>query len=526
MNKFLFLYSFLLCGISAHSQEISIIPQPNSITINKDSFSRTNNFLVEQKGGDLANEIVFFYDMIDLIPKSNEEAMSKVVLEIDPNLKIAESYELRITESKIQISGADSHGVFYGLQTLKQIALQNQNSGLQGLVVKDAPRFSYRGMHLDVGRHFFDVDYIKTYIDLIASHKMNRFHWHLTEDQGWRIEIKKYPKLTEVAAFRKETIMGRWSSRSTRNPSYDQKPYGGYYTQDEVKEIVQYAADRHIIVIPEIEMPGHALAAISAYPNLGNTGKQYEVATRWGVFPQIYAPKEETFQFLEDVLTEVMALFPSEYIHIGGDEAPKKQWEESDFAQQLIREKGLADEHELQSYFIKRIEGFLNENGRSIIGWDEILEGGVAPNATVMSWRGVSGGIAAAKAGHQVIMTPTDACYFDYYQAEPTEFEPLAIGGFLPVEFVYNYEPVPSVLSSKEGKYILGAQGNLWSEYIKTPEQANYMILPRMTALSEVVWSSKEARDYPSFVKRLQVFQETYKDLGVNYAQHLFIQDE
>jgi hexosaminidase len=279
---------------------------------------------VEQKGGDLANEIVFFYDMIDLIPKSNEEAMSKVVLEIDPNLKIAESYELRITESKIQISGADSHGVFYGLQTLKQIALQNQNSGLQGLVVKDAPRFSYRGMHLDVGRHFFDVDYIKTYIDLIASHKMNRFHWHLTEDQGWRIEIKKYPKLTEVAAFRKETIMGRWSSRSTRNPSYDQKPYGGYYTQDEVKEIVQYAADRHIIVIPEIEMPGHALAAISAYPNLGNTGKQYEVATRWGVFPQIYAPKEETFQFLEDVLTEVMALFPSEYIHIGGDEAPKK----------------------------------------------------------------------------------------------------------------------------------------------------------------------------------------------------------
>ena len=526
MKKFLFLYSVLISSIYSYSQEISIIPQPNSLQINKGSFARTSNFLVEQKGGDLSNEVLFFYDMIDLIPSSNREGVSKLVLEIDSNLPIAESYELKISESKIEISGADSHGVFYGLQTLKQIVLQSEDSGLQALTIEDAPRFAYRGMHLDVGRHFFDVDYIKTYLDLIASHKMNRFHWHLTEDQGWRIEIKKYPKLTEVAAFRKETIMGRWSSRSTRNPSYDQKPYGGYYTQDEVREIVQYAADLHITVIPEIEMPGHALAAISAYPSLGNTEEQYEVATRWGVFPQIYAPKEETFQFLQDVLTEVMALFPSEYIHIGGDEAPKKQWEESDFAQDLIREKGLADEHELQSYFIKRIEDFLNKNGRSIIGWDEILEGGVAPNATVMSWRGISGGIAAAKAGHQVIMTPTDACYFDYYQAEPTEYEPLAIGGFLPVEFVYNYEPVPNVLSPKEEKYILGAQGNLWSEYIKTPEQANYMVLPRMTALSEVVWSSKEARDYQSFVKRLQIFQEIYRDLGVNYAQHLFTPDE
>jgi len=525
MKKHILLFGAIFCLAQGFAQEIAIIPAPQSMTLTKGNFKLATDNQIQIIGQNLDHEILFLSKLIENLPKDPSAKPTLISLEIDTKLTRPESYNLEIDKRSIQITGSDAAGVFYGLQTLQQIISQSQK-GLPGLKISDYPRFAYRGMHLDVGRHFFDVDYIKTYIDLIALHKMNRFHWHLTEDQGWRIEIKKYPKLTSIGAYRDQTIMGRWSSRAKRNPSFDKVPYGGYYTQDEVKEVVAYAAQRHITIIPEIEMPGHARAAITAYPELGNFGEQYEVAQTWGVFPQIFAPSETTFTFLEDVLTEIMDLFPSEYIHIGGDEAPKAQWENSDFAQNLIKEKGLKDEHELQSYFIGRIEKFLNDNGRSLIGWDEILEGGLAPNATVMSWRGESGGIAAAKAGHQVIMTPTTYVYFDYYQAEPVAYEPLAIGGYLPVETVYNYNPVPEELSPSEAQFVIGAQGNVWTEYMKTPAHVNYMLLPRMTALSEVVWTDDKNKDYTEFLKRLQVFKVQLDAMGINYAQHLISRDE
>jgi hexosaminidase len=367
----------------------------------------------------------------------------------------------------------------------------------------------------------FPVKFIKKYIDLLALHKMNRFHWHLTEDQGWRIEIKKYPKLTEIGSVRKGTMIEK-----NFNPyKGDGKEYGGFYTQEEVKDVVAYAQKKHIIIIPEIEMPGHALAALAAYPELGNGTGPYEVATTWGVFDQIYAPKEETFEFLENVLTEVMALFPSKYIHIGGDEAPKTEWKKSAQAQEVIKREGLKDEHELQSYFIQRIEKFLNKNGRQIIGWDEILEGGLAPNATVMSWRGMEGGIEAAKQGHDVIMTPGTHLYLDHYQANP-ETEPLAIGGLTTVKKTYSFEPTPKELSKEEAKHILGAQGNVWTEYMKTSDYVEYMVLPRMSALAEVVWTPSEKKDWTNFKSRLEKLSERYEALDYNYARHVFESEE
>jgi hexosaminidase len=369
-------------------------------------------------------------------------------------------------------------------------------------------------MHLDVGRHFFPVEFIKRYIDLMAMYKMNRFHWHLTEDQGWRIEIKKYPRLTEVGAFRRETILEK-----NFDPYVgDGERYGGFYTQDEVREIVAHAQTRYITVIPEIEMPGHSVAAIAAYPELACTDGPFDVSTIWGVHEDIYCPKEETFTFLEDVLLEVMDLFPSTYIHIGGDEAPKARWEESDVAQEVISREGLADEHELQSYFIRRIETFLRAHGRKLIGWDEILEGGLAPEATVMSWRGFGPGMEAARQGHDVIMTPTSVTYFDYYQADP-ESEPLAIGGLITLEDVYAFEPVPDSLSWNEGQHVLGAQANVWTEYMKTTDYVEYMVFPRMLALSEVVWTPAKKRDWDFFVSRLPSNFELLDRYGVNYRR-------
>ncbi|NBB75297.1 MAG: family 20 glycosylhydrolase, partial [Bacteroidetes bacterium] len=368
---------------------------------------------------------------------------------------------------------------------------------IPAVYIEDAPRFGYRGMHLDVGRHFFSVDFIKKYIDLLAVHKLNTFHWHLTEDQGWRIEIEQYPRLTEVGACRDSSMVGHYGAQT-----YDGSPYCGYYTQDQIREVVAYAKERFVRVIPEIELPGHSRAALAAYPELGCTDGPYEVATTWGVHEEIYCPKEETFAFLEDVLTEVMELFPSEYIHIGGDEAPKKQWEEAMVAQAVIEREGLADEHELQSYFIQRIERFLNENGRQLIGWDEILEGGLSSNATVMSWRGEDGGIAAARQGHNAIMTPGHSLYFDHYQADP-DTEPVAIGGLTTLEDVYAYDPVPDTLTQVQARYILGAQANVWTEYINTPNKVEYMVYPRALALSEVVWSSEAGRDWEDFLRRL-----------------------
>ena len=386
------------------------------------------------------------------------------------------------------------------------------------LELQDEPQFKYRGMHLDVGRHFFSVDFIKKYIDLMARLKMNTFHWHLTEDQGWRIEIKKYPKLQEIAAFRNETLVGHYNNQPHQ---FDGKKYGGFYTQEQIKEVVAYANTRQVTIIPEIEMPGHSQAAIAAYPALGCTGEQAEVATKWGVFDEVYCPKESTFKFLEDVIDEVLTLFPGKYIHIGGDEAPKTNWKKCAHCQRLIKEKGLKDEHGLQSYFIARMEKYINSKGKQIIGWDEILEGGLAPNATVMSWRGTSGAIEAAKEGHDVILTPGSHCYFDHYQSED-ENEPLAIGGFLPLEKVYHFNPIPEELTEEESKYVLGAQGNVWTEYMKSEKQVEYMAFPRAIALSEVVWSSPEHKNYSDFINRLEQYQKRLDQLDVNYANHMY----
>ncbi|MDA8731599.1 family 20 glycosylhydrolase, partial [Flavobacteriaceae bacterium] len=412
-------------------------------------------------------------------------------------------------------------GAFYAVQSLIQLLpLPSDLNSFKILClrIKDQPQFKYRGMHLDVGRHFFSVDFIKKYIDLMARLKMNTFHWHLTEDQGWRIEIKKYPKLQEIAAFRKETLIGHYNDQPHQ---FDGKPYGGFYTQEQIKEVVAYAKTRQVTIIPEIEMPGHSQAAIAAYPELGCTGEQVEVATKWGVFDEVYCPKESTFKFLEDVIDEVVALFPGKYIHIGGDEAPKTNWKNCEYCQKLIKKEGLKDEHSLQSYFITRMEKYINSKGKQIIGWDEILEGGLAPNATVMSWRGTKGAVQAAKEGHDVILTPGSHCYFDHYQSE-NENEPLAIGGFLPLEKVYHFNPVPEGLTDKEATHVLGAQGNVWTEYMQTEKQVEYMAFPRTVALSEVLWSSPEYKNYQDFIHRLEQYQKRLDQLEVNYANHIY----
>ncbi len=425
-----------------------------------------------------------------------------------------EGYRLIVTSGSVTLGAKTPAGLFYGLQTLTQLLpVGDANAwSMPAVQIADAPRFAYRGMHLDVGRHFFPVVFIKKYIDLMAMYKMNTFHWHLTEDQGWRIEIRKYPRLTEVGAYRAETMLEK-----NFDPYVgDGQPHGGFYTQDEVREVVAYARDRYIVVIPEIEMPGHATAALAAYPELACTDGPFDVPTTWGIKEDIYCPNEETFQFLEDVLTEVIDLFPSTYIHIGGDEVPKTRWEESAVAQRVIAREELAGEAELQSYFIRRVESFLRVHGRRLIGWDEILEGGLAPDATVMSWRGMDGGIEAARQGHDVIMTPTSHCYFDYYQADP-EQEPLAIGGLTPLDTVYDFEPIPEALSPDEARHVLGAQGNVWTEYMATTDDVEYMVFPRMLALSEVVWSPRDARNWNDFVRRLPRHLRRLDALGVNY---------
>ena len=414
----------------------------------------------------------------------------------------AESYDLEVQRNGVRLEAGGASGVFYGLESLSQLipalrGVEESPLTIPGVEMEDGPRFPYRGMHLDVGRHFFPVPFIKRYLDFLAAYKMNVFHWHLTEDQGWRIEILGYPNLTEVGSCRAETILEK-----NFDPYIgDGIPHCGFYTQDEIREVVEYARERFITVIPEIEMPGHSVAALAAYPELACTDGPFQVSTRWGVTRDIYCPKEETFAFLENVLSEVMALFPSPYIHIGGDEAPKFAWENSPLAQEVIQREGLADEHELQSWFIRRIEGFLSANGRNLVGWDEILEGGLAPNATVMSWRGMAGGTAAAQQGHDVIMTPNSHVYLDHYQGDTIQ-EPLAIGGFSPLERVYAFEPVPPELTNAEAVHVLGGQGNVWTEYMATTEYVEYMLLPRLLALSEVVWSPQEARDWESFLAR------------------------
>ncbi|MBK9981893.1 MAG: beta-N-acetylhexosaminidase [Saprospiraceae bacterium] len=435
-----------------------------------------------------------------------------------------ESYNLKIKSSGILIVAGSELGVFYAMQTLRQIMRLDAVPDSKGsqrhwsiplVDISDAPRFTYRGMHLDVCRHFMPVEFVKKYIDLLAYYKMNYFHWHLTDDQGWRIEIKKYPKLQEVAAYRDETLIGRFGEKP---PRYDGTRYGGYYTQEEIKDVVSYASDRAVTIIPEIEMPGHCLAALAAYPELACSAGPFKTATTWGVFKDVFCPEDSTFVFLENVLDEVLTLFPSRYIHIGGDEVVKTSWEQSDFCKDLMKKEGLNNSKELQSYFIQRIEKYLNAKGKTIIGWDEILEGGIAPNATIMSWRGIQGGIDAAKAGHDAIMTPGGYCYFDHYQGD-RETEPLAIGGFTPLDKVYAYDPVPAELSEAEARHILGAQGNLWTEYIDSPEKAEYMAYPRAIALAEVLWTPVDRKNWDEFSVRLKQHLDRLDGMGVHYAK-------
>jgi hexosaminidase len=525
--------------------QISVIPKPASVKQPKMAakFSITPSTKIILEGGNLDNVAGYLNDYfqqfygVKLTVTKTPSGSNAIILNYDRlDNPLLGAYEMTVNNKGVYIGGDNEEGVFYGVQTLIQLLPvdnKSQTSNLKLQIpyvsIQDHPRFEYRGMHLDCGRHFFPVSFVKKYIDYIALHKMNYFHWHLTEDQGWRIEIKKYPKLTEVGAWRNGTIIGHYPGSGN-----DGIHYGGYYTQDEVKEVVAYAAKRYITVVPEIEMPGHSSAAIASYPFLScfpnestkhppqcawsgdTTGKQ--VQQTWGVFEDVFcAGKDSTFQFLEDVLDEVIQLFPSKYIHVGGDECPKENWKRCPLCQKRIQEQHLKDEHELQSYFIQRIEKYLNSKGKTLIGWDEILEGGLAPKAIVMSWRGEEGGIAAAKQKHEVIMTPLQPVYFNLSQRKNDDS--LTFGGYIPLENVYRYEPVPKELNEQDAKFVLGSQANLWSEYIDNPKLAEYMIFPRMSALSEVLWSPKSRRDSVDFKKRLSRQFKRYELWGASYSK-------
>lgn len=524
------------------SQDIQIIPKPESVIPNNQSFVLSaNTKIVGSMPEKAANSIDFFNQYLaayyDFQPATDSAASDKkgnvifFQMEAPASGDTIGAYRLHVSKDSILITASNEQGLFYGMQTLIQLLPTTAATTLSvpGVDVRDAPQLGYRGMMLDCGRHFMPVEFVKKFIDYLALHKLNTFHWHLTEDQGWRIEIKKYPKLTQIGAWRNGTIIGHHPGTGNT----DQKA-GGFYTQEQIKDVVQYAADRYITIIPEIEMPGHASAAIAAYPELStfpnqsteiaqntpwagpNTGKQ--VQQTWGVFPDVFVPSNNTFKFLEDVLDEVMALFPSKYIHIGGDECPKDYWKKSAYCQQLMKNAGLSNEEELQSYFIKTIEKYVVSKGHQIIGWDEILEGGLAPQATVMSWRGEKGGIEAAKQDHHVIMSPNTYMYFDYAQNKPSDS--LTIGGFLPISKVYSFHPYPAALPASQHSYILGVQANLWTEYIASPAKAEYMIFPRISALSEVGWSDPAKKDYQDFKNRLQTELQRYQLWGVNYCKN------
>ena len=499
-----------------------IIPKPVSLKTNNGTFRIDRNTVIVADEGnrdaaDFFNKYLedyygFNLNTAESAQKNYIRFSSRTFVKAPEN---KEHYTFTSTSKGVDITGDSYDGTFRGTQTLIQLLPPAKATSLSipQVSIDDQPRLGYRGLMLDVGRHFFGVDYVKRFIDYIALHKMNTFHWHLTEDQGWRIEITKYPKLTEVGAYRDGTIIGHHPGTGNDNIRY-----GGFYTQEEIKDVLEYAKKRHITVVPEIEMPGHAGAALASYSYLGCTGGPYEVSQTWGVHKDVYcAGNDSVFTFLEGVLDEVMELFPSEYIHIGGDECPKDAWKVCPKCQKRIKELGLKDEHELQSYFIKRIEKYVHSKGKKIIGWDEILEGGLAPNATVMSWRGEKGGIEAAKQDHDVIMTPTTYVYFDY--AQQKNEDSLVIGGYLPIEKVYGYEPVPQVLNDAQKKRILGGQANVWTEYMSNPRKVEYMIFPRVAALSEVLWSPAKSRNWDDFKKRLPLQLKRYDLWGTNYSR-------
>ena len=541
MKRLLF-FALLLIGVASYCQtKVAIVPVPVSLEMQAGSFNLNDKTVIIADGNTrhdaemlnvYLNKLYGFSLPVKNISSSNNPKNAIVLGLLKPDERKKDEYNLTVNADGIHISGTSNEAVFYGIQTLLQLlpsekpATGNVQFEIPQLAINDYPRFQYRGMHLDVGRHFFDVAFVKKYIDYLAYLKYNTFHWHLTDDQGWRIEIKKYPKLTSVGGYRNGTIIGHYPGTGN-----DEKRTGGFYTQQQIKEVVKYAKDQFITVIPEIEMPGHASAAIAAYPQLScfpnestkisqktqwsGSRKGKQVQQTWGVFEDVFCPSEYTFTFLENVLNEVIALFPSKYIHIGGDECPKENWKRSAFCQKLIKDKNLKDEHGLQSYFIQRIEKYLNSKGRQIIGWDEILEGGLAPNATVMSWRGEQGGIAAAQQNHDVIMTPGKYCYFDHAQTQNKDS--LTIGGYLPLDTVYSYNPIPRELNESDAKYVLGAQANVWTEYMDNTKKVEYMIFPRMSALSEVLWSPAENRDWSRFTSELTDMYKRYQLWGANY---------
>ena len=526
-------FMLLSCNTEVKEANYQIIPLPQEISVMDQAapfiLSNGTKIMYPEGNEKMQKNAEFLASYIkDLTGKSLAVQAGTdgkgIILQLGGNAENPEGYQLKVTSDQVVISGPTEAGVFYGIQTLRKSipVTQGVDIALPAVEINDYPRFSYRGAMLDVSRHFFPVDSVKRFIDMLALHNINRFHWHLSEDQGWRIEIKSRPELTEIGSKRAETVIGHNSGK------YDGKPYGGFFTQEEAKEIVAYAAERHITVIPEIDMPGHMQAALAAYPNLGCTGGPYEVWKIWGVSEDVLcAGNDETLKFIEDVLGEIIQIFPSEYIHVGGDECPKVRWAKCPKCQARIKALGLKSdknhtaEERLQSFIINHAEKFLNGHGRQIIGWDEILEGGLAPNATVMSWRGVAGGIEAAKQKHDVIMTPNTYCYLDYYQENP-EFAPLAIGGFISLEQVYDYEPIPEALTAEEAKHIIGIQGNIWGEYVATIEKFEYMAFPRLLAIAEVAWSQPGNKNRELFISHLKKEFSFFRKRNVNTCREYF----
>lgn len=537
MKKLLLISFLLLSGLLnadaqsvTQAQKVSIIPLPQHvkelpgkflITASTKIYTDPGSAELKKVGEMLAAEIKNQSGLtLSLLQKAVRTEKNAIILTLKnaPDTLGDEGYLLSVRPERIVVNAPAAHGAFYGIHSILQLitpkaeSLSKAGISVPAVDISDKPRFGWRGLMLDAGRYFYSVDFIKKYIDYIAMHKMNTFHWHLTEDHGWRIEIKSHPKLTEISSKREGTQYARAPHQINHNPHW------GYYTQDDIREVIAYAQERYVNVVPEIELPGHSLSALVAYPQLSCTGGPFKIPVQWGIQKDIYcAGNEETFKFLEDVLTEVAALFPSPIIHIGGDEAPKDRWKACPKCQARIKVEGLKDEHELQSYFIQRIEKFLQTKNKRIIGWDEILEGGLAPNATVMSWRGTEGGIAAAKQHHDVIMTPNNFMYLDYYQGEPY-LEPPAIGGFLPLEKVYSYEPIPKELTAKEAQFIKGVQGNVWCEYIHSSDKVEYMAFPRAAAVAEVGWTQPQLKNWENFTKRMETQYQRYADMNMNYS--------
>ncbi len=521
----------LLAAMLAQASPVAIIPQPVSLTEHPGHFAlkRTTVIWSDASSVSIARQLARYVEPATgftlPVRTGGQAPAGSIAFSRDRTLARLgpEGYRLDVRAGRVVARAPELAGLFYAVQTMRQLLpaeiFRDAPSGrtawtMQAVTIEDKPRFAWRGAHLDVGRHFMPREFVKKYIDLLALHKLNVFHWHLTEDQGWRLEITEYPRLTAVGAWRKETVVGR--PRAQEDRTYDGKRHGGFYTQEDAREIVAYARERYIAVVPEIEMPGHAVAAIAAYPELGVTGEPMEVATRWGVFSDILNAQPTTIQFMQNVLAEVMAVFPGRYIHIGGDEADKTKWKASPEIQARIKELGLKDEHELQSWFIRQMDAFLTAHGRRLVGWDEILEGGLAENAVVMSWRGTAGGIAAARAGHDVVMAPTGNTYLDYAQSRDPG-EPVGQTALLTLDKVYAFDPVPSELEPEFVRHILGGQAQVWTEYMADPKAVEYMAFPRLTALAEAVWTPKDRKDYTGYVTRLRAHLDRLRALDVNF---------